>query len=365
MGAQESLTDQLEHVLASNDLSKRADILRRITDLFIVGSGNFSAEQIDLFDQVMSKLVETVEVAARAAFGSRLASLADAPNKVVRMLAFDDAIEVAGPLLRHSSRLDDLALSENARTKSQDHLMAISRRTNLNEIVTDILVDRGDAPVVVSTASNPGAKFSSSGVSTLVRRSQDDDELAMCVWSRPDIPRADLMKLFVQASEDVRKKLQTADPRRAALISSAVASASDELQRVARVGSHEHATALAHVESLHSRGQLDEAKLLEFAEHRSFDRVAVALSILCDLPIGLVERILVQNEPEQFLIVAKSIDLSWETTKAILCLHSNHFGPERLNHCFAAYLRLKPKTAKTALQFYRMRDRATQSSLPS
>ena len=366
MGVQESLTDQLEQALASKDLSKRADVLRRITDLFIVGSGKFSTEQIDLFDEVMSKLVETVELAARAAFGSRLAGVADAPRKVVRTLAFDDAIEVAGPVLTHSSRLDEVSLSENALTKSQDHLLAISKRSHLPAIVTDILVTRGNRTVVVSTAGNSGAKFSSSGISTLVKRSRDDGDLAMCVWSRPDIPRQDLMALFAQASEVVRKELQAADPRRAAQIGAAVASASDELQRIARAGSHEHATALAHVKSLHSLGQLDEATLLEFAQHRNFDRVAVTLSTLCDLPIGLVERTLVQNEPEQFLIIAKSIDLSWETTKAILCMQGGQGDFERLTHCFKSYLRLKPKTAQTALQFYRLRDRAnTQSNRQS
>ncbi len=59
MTAQESLIDQLESVLASKDLSKRGEVLRRVTDLFIHGSGGFSEQQIDLFDEVMSKLVES------------------------------------------------------------------------------------------------------------------------------------------------------------------------------------------------------------------------------------------------------------------------------------------------------------------
>jgi uncharacterized protein (DUF2336 family) len=280
------------------------------------------------------------------------------------MLAFDDAIEVAGPVLSHSLRLDDTTLSENARTKGQDHLLAISKRSHLTEIVTDILVTRGNRAVVVSTAGNPGAKFSGVGKSTLVRRSQYDSDLAMCIWSRPDIPRADLMRLFAEASEVVRRKLVVADPRRAAEIGATTAFASDELQRVARAESHEHATALDYVKSLHLRRQLDEASLLEFAQQRSFDRIAVALSLLCDLPIGLVERTLVQNEPEQFLIIAKSIELSWETTKAILCLQSRPVDQEHLNRSFANYLRLRPKTAHTALQFYRMRERAN-TNVPS
>src|SRR5271156_4302748 len=86
--------DQLEGMVANQDLSRRAEVLRRVTDLFVHGSGKFSEEQIELFDEVMSKLVENIELAARAALGDRLALFPDAPGRVIRALAFDDAIEV-------------------------------------------------------------------------------------------------------------------------------------------------------------------------------------------------------------------------------------------------------------------------------
>jgi uncharacterized protein (DUF2336 family) len=365
MNVQESLIDQLESVLASKDLSKRGEVLRRVTDLFVLGSGKFSDEQIDLFDQVMSALIENIEIAARAAFGSRLARISDAPVKVIRKLAFDDAIEVAAPVLTHSTRLDEATLVENASTRSQGHLLAISGRRTLTEPVTDILVDRGNHQVVASTAGNGGAKFSMSGMAILVNKAQNNGDLALCVWSRPDIPRPDLLRLFAQASEAVRAKLEAADPKRAALIRAAVADAADEIQATARAGSHEHAQALSHVRSLHGLGQLDEARLLVFVREGSFDKTAVALSLMCDLPIGSIERALVQSEPEQILILAKAIDLSWETTKAILTLHAGRGGAEkeRLDQCFASYFRLQPKTARTALQFYRLREQANRGSL--
>jgi uncharacterized protein (DUF2336 family) len=362
MGA--GLAEQLEEALATRDLSKRAEILRRVTDLFVVGSGQFSAAQIALFDDVMGKLVETVECAARATFGTRMAKIPDAPANVIRMLAFDDAVEVAAPVLEHSRRLGDDDLSLNARSKSQGHLLAISRRSSLAEAVTDVLVRRGNQAVVASTAGNPGARFSMSGMSTLVQRSRDDCDLALCVWSRPDISRRDLIHMFVTASELVRNRLEASDPRRVADIRIAVAAASEELQAKLRRGSHEHDGALSEVKALHAVGKLDEARLREFAERKDFDRSALALSLLCDLPIGLVERAVAQDEPEQVLIIAKSLDLAWETLKAILCLRPDRAGlrNERLNNCLASYLRLKPRTAQAALQFYRLRARAASVS---
>ncbi len=360
MNAQQHLIGDLEAVLVGKGLSGRAEILRRVTDLFIHGSGNFTVDQIDLFGEVMCRLVGTIEQAARAELGSRIALVSDAPARVIRALAFDDAIDVAAPVLAHSVRLEDATLVENARTKSQAHLLAISSRRILAEAVTDILVKRGNHLVVRGAAANQGARFSASGMSILVRRAQDNGDLALCVWARPDIPRHDLVKLFVQASEIVRGKLEAADPRRAVLVRSAVAQASDAIQATARAGSSQHAQALAYVQRLYALGQLDETRLLVFAREGSFDRTAVALSILCDLPIGAVERVLVQNEPEQLLVFAKAIDLSWETVRAILSLQAGREGvaKERLNQCLASFFRLRPKTALTALQFYRQREYA-------
>jgi uncharacterized protein (DUF2336 family) len=140
----------------------------------------------------MGRLLGEVEVTARAAFGRRLVSIPNAPPKVMRELALDNAIEVAGPVLTHSEHIDDMTLVESAKTKSQDHLLAISRRKDLPEKVTDVLVDRGNQQVALNTVKNPGAAFSEFGYSTLVRRSKEDGKLALFVWIRAEIPRQHL-----------------------------------------------------------------------------------------------------------------------------------------------------------------------------
>ena len=99
------LIDQLEEAIGSKDLARRAEVLRRVTDLFVLKSGSFSEDQIALFDLVMGKLLAHIESTARAQFGSRIARLPDAPRGVVRVLAQDDAILVAGPVLAGESDL--------------------------------------------------------------------------------------------------------------------------------------------------------------------------------------------------------------------------------------------------------------------
>ncbi len=178
-GPRHSLIDQLEDAILSRDLAARADIQRRVTDLFVVGSEPYDAEQMALFDDVMGRLVSEVESFVRAAFGERLAQIINAPPKVSRELALHDAIR----------QLDDQTLIASAKTKSQEHLLAISRRAVLSEEVTDVLVGRGNQQVVVSTAENAGARFSEFGDPTMITRAEADDRLALTIWSRPEVPR--------------------------------------------------------------------------------------------------------------------------------------------------------------------------------
>ena len=68
--AHQSLIDELEAVFAQRSIGSRADVLRKITDLFVTGSNRFDVEQRALFDDVMGRMVNEIDTSARAAFGN-------------------------------------------------------------------------------------------------------------------------------------------------------------------------------------------------------------------------------------------------------------------------------------------------------
>ena len=165
-----SVLDELISPVATASAGHRLKVIDRITDLFAAGSRSYSYEQISLFDDVLRRLSADIEVKARAKLAQRLAGMGSAPPKLVRSLAFDDEIEVAGPVLVHSEQLSDDDLVENATIKSQDHLLAIAQRLKLSEAVTDVLVDRGDDRVVHKVVRNKGARISLAGSGKITSR---------------------------------------------------------------------------------------------------------------------------------------------------------------------------------------------------
>ena len=130
------------------------------------------------------------------------------------MLARDESIEVAGPILSLSNRLSDDDLLAIASDNSQDRLLAISKRPTLSEKVSDVLVTHGNRDVVLSVTQNEGARFSDAGYGKLVDRSINDEVLAICVSMRKDIPQEHFNALIAKASEVVFEKLAASNPRR-------------------------------------------------------------------------------------------------------------------------------------------------------
>jgi len=351
------LIDELEAALASGSIPRRIDILTRITDLFITGAEVYSQEQVGVFDDVMVRLVNTIETQARAKLAHRLAPIANAPESVIHMLAFDDDIEVARPVLIQSERLDDRDLLVSAGTKSQEHLHAIAQRRSLSEAVTDVLVERGDREVVHSVARNIGARFSDAGYRMLVKRSTGDDALATEVGSRSDIPRPLFLLLLEKASTAVRARLAAENPQAGNAIEGILAEVVGGMRSDTRNASPDFAAAQATVERQNRIRRVGEAEIYQYARDRKFEETAIALSIMCDTPIDVVERALLDPGAEIILILAKVAGLTESTTKAILLLRAADRGmsAKDLEHALSSFNRLQTDTARRVLSFFRTR----------
>jgi uncharacterized protein (DUF2336 family) len=365
MTSTSSLIDELESALASGTNAQRIQALSRVTDLFMTGAATYTDEQVGIFDDVILKIAERIEAKALAKLASMLAPIDNAPPKVMRTLAFHDDIEIAHPVLSASERLNEADLVANARTKSQLHLLAISERRALSEAVTDVLVERGDQKVVRSVAKNRGARFSDAGLRMLVKRASGDDVLATQVGMRRDLPPQHFLKLIEKASAAVRERLLAANPEAAAAVRDVLADVVGGIRSEVRSASQQYSAAMAEVEALRRAKRLGEEQVYQFARDRKFEETAVALSLLCGVPIDVVEQALLDTATEIALILAKVADLSWTTAKAILLMQVADRGmsAQDLERAMQSYGKLQQQTARRVLGFYHARRRGTAESV--
>ena len=362
-----SLLDELQSTLTHGTVARRVETLRRVTDLFINGAVDYSDEQIGLFDDVFQCLIDHIETSAKMLLANRLAPIDTAPPLTIRALAFDDVIEVAGPVLSQSARLDDRTLIENARSKSQAHLMAISTRRTLSGAVTDVLVQRGNDEVVQSTVNNPGAEFTERGFTRLVDRAERNDNLAASVGMRPSMPRHLYLKLLAKASDTVRQRLEAANPQQAAEVPTVVKEATRRARSATSTITPDTEIAHALVKSLHADGRLDESQVAKFVEAGKFDEANASIAALANLPVATAENMMLESRAEGVMILAKVAGLSWPTVRTLIKMRDELSGtePSDLTACKDTYERLRPSTAQQVLRFHRMQQNSPGTLVPS
>lgn len=353
MTTRTSLIVALEDALRRGSPERRAETLRRITDLFLGAADRFSAEQITLFDDVMGRLIDRIEMRALAELSHRLGPVPNAPEGVVRQLARNDAIAVAGPVLVQSARLGEADLVEIAASKSQAHLLAIARRQDLGESITEVLVRRGNPYVKRNVAANPAAAFSAATYGELVASAQADDTLAERMVQRADIPPAQFRALLNQATEQVRARLvAAAPPERHADIRRVLDEVSREIaDRAAKP--RDYAPAINQLRLEFPNGRPSERDVAKFAAARDFERTVAALSLVAAIPAELVERLMTVERPEPVLILCKAVRFKWPAARMLLQSRPvPRASAQALTEACDDFNRLSPASAQQMLRYW-------------
>ena len=353
----QSLVDELNNAVGARDDKQRLRILERVADLFAAGSRGYSGDQVALFDDVLQKLAADIEVKARAKLAQRLSRIDTAPPKLIRSLAFDDTIEVAESVLAHSQQLSDADLVENATTKSQEHLFAIAQRLKLSELVTDVLVERGDRRVVHKVVRNKGAQFSLAGYDKLTTRARCDRRLTLALARRRDLPRHYFLKLLETASASVRAELESSDPQAAAAVRDMIDDVATTVQQEARKASRRYAAAVRDANRQFNAQPFTEANVHAPAHTQDFERTVIALVKLGRFPADVVERALLDKGEDMILILAKAAGCSWTTAKELLLMNvaERNLQPDDFEQFFERYKRLTRETARNIINFYGQR----------
>jgi uncharacterized protein (DUF2336 family) len=351
-----SFLQELDIAVSKGSAENRDRALWYATDLLIVG--RYTDDEIWMFGEIIGRLEQDIEAAARAQLARRLARADNAPVKVINKLAFDDLIDVAGPVLRESTRLDAKTLVANARSKSQRHLLAISQRKSIDPEVTDVLVTRGNQEVVRSVASNAGARLSKFGILQMIKRSESDSILVEEMGRRKDIPRHPFQQLIAKAAENAKKRLGSERPQAAGELESLVTDVTASLQSKFGPASKSYFKAKRVVAGQYATGNLTEKLISEYAQSHKFEETTVGLALLCSLPVDVVERAL--NNKELVLVLAKAVGFSWQTAMSLLFLSApdHRIHAQQLEEMKREFDKLNRDTSRSVLQTYQSRKQA-------
>lgn len=306
----------------------RQILAENVLDLVITQEGRLSDRERALMDQVLTRLVQDMELQVRQQMSAKLALSPNAPDGLLEMLARDD-ISVARPILQHSQLLQDTTLIEIVRLRTHEHQLCIAMRETVSTAVGDAIIDHAaDPDVVEALIRNPNASLSSAAMAYVVAESRRFDQFQEPLLSRADLPATLANQMFWWVSAHLRQKILSEFPiaeyELDPLLESATKDTLDaaEAERPSAVSS----AAATLVSTLQEENLLTVEIIIDMLRKQRIPAFCAGISNLARISFVTVNRIVLDKDITPFAVLCKALRFSEAhfSTMALLLLHTHN-----------------------------------------
>jgi uncharacterized protein (DUF2336 family) len=350
----ELLTELVRLAREHTDESRRK-LLRRITGVFMLAPGSYTDLQKQCFGDIIEEVAYDLEWQMREELARRIAAETHAPRKLVHRLAHDEIV-VARPVLEQSPVLTEEDLVQVSENRSQDHLLAITKRMDIGIRLSAVLVNRGEDRVVDSLVRNQKAKISPDYIQRIAKRAESSHQLQLALVKREDLPKDVMIGLVEHVSEKLKAELQEkiADNDMLNLEEVAVSMKASITESKASRAEH-------YVEELARRGELNERRLLRLVSEEKPLEFLLGLAKFLRIDISTAQQAMTDETGEALLIVFRAAGFSATSFKEIAMSPITGIPSDlsTVQELVSVYLRMPRENAQRALRFALTRQRVS------
>ena len=286
-------------------------------------------------DKIKRMAYEALEVLTRdqvtrvrQILAETLKDVAGAPPEVIRRLAFDTEIVVAGPVLEFSPVLTDKDLLEIIQQgTSRERLNFISKRRTVSETLSDAIEENGDEEAVALLLGNPSAQIREETLDRIIDRASGYKSWHAPLVARPKLSESAALRLahFVAANLiDVLAKRQDLAPE----VLNEVKRVVDERIDAGKPGFEQEARAAegnttpleqAYEDAvkMHDVGDLTLAKAERIIKSDTNEQVMAALAVLSEISIMAVQKTALSKNQKGIIAVVWKAGLSGKIAEKI------------------------------------------------
>ena len=255
-------------------------------------------------------------------------------------------------MLEKSPALTQSDLIDIGESGSQQHLLALTKRSDIDDGLSAVLVRRSDDEVVESLLRNETAKISPETHSDIAQRAKGSEPLQSAMGRRTDVPREIMVGLFKHVSDKVRleikEKLTEADQK---ALDQVVDTMKADIEEI------EATTAEQHVAELARSGALNQRVLVEFARNDKPTEFLLALAMLIKVDVATTQRLLAEETGRALAVACRASDISFDAFKTVI-LSPFSAAPSDLHEVMPllrSYNQLNDKAARSTMRSWRMR----------
>ena len=356
--------EQLKALAGANNSDDRRELLRGVTDMFLQDSDIRSDAECMLFEDVITAVVTDMESAVRAELSERLSS-SDAPiHSTLRRFAMDDDINVARPVLEGSNCLSDSDLIDVVSSKTQAHIMAITKRATVSESVTDAIVDKGSDQVLSSLLDNSGAIIGRNSMEKVADRAINSSTMQRSFVGRDDVPLDLLNELVLVVEKDLRKEiLDRFEGVSTQELDAAIAKSRRKIRSNYGKATREQKAAREDLNELEKKGTLQIEIILQYLQRDMVTHYAEALGRMSGIGYDNALKIYKQRDVDSLALVLKSMNVKlamFATIAAYIAGVQN--AADQVKRYAGTYREVPAESAQRAIRFWKVRSNMQEAA---
>ncbi len=345
---------------------RRRELLRQVTDAFTANESTRTQENWAEFDKALSAVAQDLEASVRAELARKISANPGQFGRTARNLAFDD-IQVARPVIESSRALSESDLLELIAKKSQDHMLAVTRRDEISEKVSDALVERGEDHVVESLLKNENAKIAEKTYERVAERAERNHELQSPLVHRKSIPLDLLSELYLKVKAELRQEILA----RYGSVSSEELEAAFERSRKRMLKDYgalpeDFEVSRGRIEGMRRRGELKPSLLVRLMREGKRTEFIFAFATLTGTDYRLVNRLVEREDVDGIAILSRAVDFDRAlfVTIALMIVGEEH----RMSHAEVfgkLYQKITTESARAVVRFWKVRAKVADDDLDS
>jgi uncharacterized protein (DUF2336 family) len=335
---------------------KRRELLRQITDVFLAQPNNRSEKEAALFDEIVGAVASDLETQVRIELSRKIADTVAPLRHTARRLAMDE-IEVARPVLERSRALTENDILEVIDKKSQDHLLAVTKRPDIGEKVSSALVNKGEDLVVVSLLQNATAKIDRETYSRVAERAETSPVLHAPFVRNANVPLDMLNNVYLRVETNLRREIM----RKFHGVSPAELEAALEASRTHLSSAYgalpsDYALAQEHVAKLAKAGVLKPAVLVQLLREERGTAFLIAFAQLVDVDFELGQHLVEAQDLDALAMLCRGAGFDRGLFVTICIMVANDGGGLSKTDEFGdIYEQVPVAAAQRALRFWKVR----------
>lgn len=194
-------------LLSDPSAEVRAETAAKVAGEFSVGG--LSTSEREIAQEIFRVMAKDIEVLVRETLSQSLKEVPDVSSDVARILAEDENDSVALPILEFSKALSEDDLVEIIGVCKPNRHVAVARRENVSEKVSEAIVEKGNEDAVVALVSNQTAQIGEQTYDKVIDKFGDSERIQEPMVKREKLPLTIAERLVATVSDSLKEYLVT------------------------------------------------------------------------------------------------------------------------------------------------------------